>query len=544
MRKFIPILLVILCVTYTHAQELVRGPYQQKGTTHSMNIMWRTSEPVDGWVKVGDTPGNLDRIFTGDTTKNHDIEVTGLQPYTKYYYAIGYGDITLASGIDHYITTNKSYGDTSGVSFWAIGDFGKANVPKQMARDAFSRYSKTHPVDFMVMLGDNAYQNGEDSEYQEKVFGKEFGYDSIFRYLHYYPTPGNHDYNIIRGDNLLNWLNPTLDTGPYFDSHDLPTNGEAGGYPSGTELYYSYDVGHVHFISLNSELYVWTDNHASPMKTWLQKDLAHNKLPWVVVYFHQPPYTMGSHSSDDGYEFMMKNIRQNIIPILENAQVDLVLCGHSHVYERSYLIHGHYGKIFTFDPHTNIIDGSSGNPDIGETYHKDSLNRGTLYIVEGNSGNYTSDDKIPAIMHPVFYFRDGGTDVTGSLIVDIKGGTLTGTYINRFGDVLDKFALQKEIGEIEIPTKIKENFSDVYQMKAFPNPSSDVLSLEFKNPTTEKARITISDVSGREILTQESTLTGISTAQINGWKQLPAGSYILSLYIGDKMGSLEVSKLK
>ena len=37
-------------------------------------------------------------------------------------------------------------------------------------------------------------------------------------------------------------------------------------------------------------------------------------------------------------------MREKVVPILEQYGVDLVLCGHSHVYERSYLINKHYGK--------------------------------------------------------------------------------------------------------------------------------------------------------------------------------------------------------
>ncbi len=542
MNKVLHFLLFIACAGFLHAQDLTRGPYQQNATTNSIKIMWRTSVETDAWVKVGDTPDNLDRIFTGEPAIDHIVEVTGLEPYTKYYYAIGYGDVILASGIDHYILTNRPYGDTTKFSMWAIGDYGKANKPQQMARDAFYEYHRANPVDFMITLGDNAYQDGKDEEYTLKVFSREYGYDSIFRSLHYYPTPGNHDYNIIRGLNLGNWIDPTLDKGPYFDSHEMPRNGESGGVPSGTELYYSYDYGHVHFISFNSELYPWLTGNYSPIKNWLRADLEANKLPWVVLYMHQPPYTMGSHSSDDFYEIPMLNIRKFIIPILENYGIDLVVAGHSHVYERSYMINGHYTKSGLFDPDVHVVDGSSGNPDLGETYKKGLRDNSTMYVVVGNSGNYTSDDKMPNKMHPVFYYRDGGTDVTGSLIMEFEGGTMVGKYINKYGDILDKFSIQKDISDMDIPTGIAHNYTEVYKMNAFPNPSSDKLSLEFYNPTLAKAQITVSDMSGRQLLSQESNFNGKTTVQVNGWTQLPAGSYVVSLNIADKLGSINVVK--
>lgn len=543
MRKFIHLLVFSFLVLGVQAQDLIRGPYQQNATTNSIKIMWRTSEPTVGWVKIGDTPDNLDRVFTeGSSVKDHNVLVTGLSPYTQYYYAIGYDDVTLSSGDDHRILTNKEYGDTTGLRVWVIGDAGKANVPQAMARDAFLEHTKDNPVDFMIMLGDNAYQDGKDSEYQKKVFESEYAYKEILKYLHYYPTPGNHDYNILRANSLLDYLDPTIDKGPYYDIHELPKNGEAGGVPSGTEIYYSYDYGHVHFIVLNSETFTWTTNNASPMKNWLKKDLAANKLPWTVVYFHQPPYSSGSHSTDTFYEFMMGNMRKYIIPILEKAGVDLVLSGHSHVYERSYLINGHYGKTWQFDPNVHLLDGRSGNPDLDETYVKEPGGIGTVYSVIGNSGSYTSEGDFPRKIDPVFYIRDAGKDVTGSIVLEVKGSTLTVEYINRFGDVLDKYSIFKQVQST--PTAVKENYAQLYEMNAYPNPSSDQVTLNFNNPSLSKAKLSVVDLSGKQVLYQESTSNGPTSLNVEGWKKLPAGSYVLSLDIDGRVGSTTVVKAK
>ncbi|HUH72950.1 MAG TPA: metallophosphoesterase [Chitinophagales bacterium] len=541
MKKLLHFILFALLVNTAQAQDLIRGPYQQSATTQSVKIMWRTSEASNSWVKVGDTPDNLDRVFSiEDLNIDHNILVTGLLPHTKYYYSIGHDDVTLASGDNHYILTAKAYGDTTGFSFWTIGDAGKANNPQVMARDAFLEHTKDKPVDFAIMLGDNAYQNGTDEEYQQKVFGSEFGYDSILRYLHYYPTPGNHDYNILRGDNILNYLDPTIDKGPYYDIHEVFKNGEGGGVPSGTEIYYSFDYGHVHFISLNSETFPWTRTDPSPMKKWLRKDLEANKLPWTIVIFHQPPFTSGSHSSDDSYEFMMMHMRKYMLPILEEAGVDLVLNGHSHVYERSYLINGFYLGSYAFDPAIHGVNMTSGNPDLGETYVKEAGGKGTVYSVIGNSGSYTSEGSFPTKMHPVHLLRDAGKDVTGSIVVDVTGSTLNVEYINRFGEILDKYSIFKQIEAV--PTSIKENYVDIFEMTAYPNPSSDVLSINFNNPSMSKANITVSDMTGRQVLAQEATGQGSATVQVNGWNQLAAGNYVVSLNVNGKLGSITVAK--
>jgi len=71
----------------------------------------------------------------------------------------------------------------------------------------------------------------------------------------------------------------------------------------------------------------------SPMANWLRADLDANTNQWLIAFWHHPPYSKGSHDSDDEIELI--EMRQNIVPILEAHGVDLVVCGHSHNYERS-----------------------------------------------------------------------------------------------------------------------------------------------------------------------------------------------------------------
>jgi acid phosphatase type 7 len=145
-----------------------------------------------------------------------------------------------------------------------------------------------------------------------------------------FPTPGNHDYYSATQSSRSH---------TYYNIFTMPTAGESGGIASGTEAWYSYDWGNIHFLSLdsygtespnNSRLYDTT----GPQVNWIKNDLAANNKKWTVAYWHHPPYTMGSHNSDTESELV--NIRQNFIRILERYGVDLILCGHSHDYERPY----------------------------------------------------------------------------------------------------------------------------------------------------------------------------------------------------------------
>src|SRR6185369_16850295 len=226
--------------------------------------------------------------------------------------------------------------------------------------------------DLWLMLGDNAYNSGTDAEYQVGVFDV---YQTPLRSSVLWPTLGNHDG--VSADSATQ-------SGPYYDIFSLPAGGEAGGVASGTEAYYSFDYGRVHFVCLDS--YESGRAPAVPMLQWLASDLHAAHADWTVAFWHHPPYTKGSHDSDVDIE--LTEMRQNVLPVLEEAGVDLVLCGHSHDYERSVLLDGHYGLSTTLQA-AMVRDGGDGRVEGDGPYHKASTgaasHQGTVYAVVGSS---------------------------------------------------------------------------------------------------------------------------------------------------------------
>ena len=81
-------------------------------------------------------------------------------------------------------------------------------------------------------------------------------------------------------------------TGPYYDIFTLPKEAEAGGVPSGTEAYYSFDYANIHFVCLNSE---GMSSIGSAMLSWLAQDLAATSQDWTIAFWHRPPYSKGHH---------------------------------------------------------------------------------------------------------------------------------------------------------------------------------------------------------------------------------------------------------
>jgi hypothetical protein len=273
------------------------------------------------------------------------------------------------------------------------------------------------------MLGDNAYETGTDSEFQAAVFDM---YPTVLRQSVLWPTLGNHD--------TAQSSNPPASL-PYFAMFTLPTNAQAGGMASGTEKYYSFDYANIHFICLDS----MTSDRSStgPMATWLRADLASSTRQWTIAFWHHPPYSKGSHNSDT--ESNLVEMRQTFLPILEEAGVDLVLAGHSHSYERSYLIDGHYGTSSTF---TNAMkkNGGSGRADETGAYEKPTLGPGThegaVYAVAGSSGQISGG----LLNHPAMFIS---LNNLGSMVLDVNGNTLDAKFLRENGEVWDYFRIVK-----------------------------------------------------------------------------------------------------
>ncbi len=513
---------IFFVVQNTDAQQLLRGPYQQKQTSESIHIRWRTDIASDSKVYYGTDLNNLN-LTASDATPviDHEVFIDGLQPFTKYYYKIESNNVTL-SGPDtlHRFKTAPVPGTVQPIRVWAIGDFGKGNLGEKETRDSYLQYTGNTHTDVWLWLGDNAYQDGTDAEYQQKVFDSTYAFGEVFKSMHFFPCPGNHDYNSVCG--IPCNKHPDDHTGPYYDIITVPTLAEAGGKESTREHYYSFDYGNAHFISLNSELgspninYDWngvfTNGHQnSPMMQWLLQDLAQNDKPWVIAYWHQPPFSKGSHNSDDVWEFYMKAMRKNIVPVLEQHGVDIILNGHSHVFERSYMINGYYAdNSADFDPTTHLVDGSSGNENLGEAYVKytdgPDANKGTVYVVSGNGGSSTSNPPFANTAHPVMYFNDGGSDVYGSFIMDINDNKLTGKYLTSEGIIKDEFTIVKESS-----TGIKgkyDFFKEVKNVKVSPNPFSANAKIEYE--LVRDASITI-DIFSLDGKTSKNIFSGKQT---------------------------------
>lgn len=446
---------------------LTRGPFLQLATPESIFIVWRTDGASKPVVRYGEKADKLDHVLeaSGITTRvsedvqtadsspklykmpdeleqkraerkrapastpphsyQYESKVSGLIPYTTYYYAVYDGGRKLAGGEEAFhFRTLPAKGDSKPLRFWVVGDSGTGGPAQKSVRDsAIARVeADKHPLDMYLHVGDMAYTDGTDTEFQKTFFDI---YQSTLRNTVCWPAIGNHEGATSHGSTGI---------GPYFDAYVVPTKGEAGGVASGTEAYYSFDAGKIHFIALDSH-----DLNRKPtgaMAQWLKADLEKAKADWLIAFWHHPPYSKGSHDSDK--EGQLIEMRTHILPILEAAGVDLVLTGHSHIYERSMLMDGAYETPTVAKD--KILDDRDGDPTGEGAYRKSAgLNphEGDVQVVAGNGGgSMNRRGTMPVMKKVIVEF--------GSVIVDVDGNTLKGIMVNKEGVQRDLFSIVKE----------------------------------------------------------------------------------------------------
>jgi len=204
-------------------------------------------------------------------------------------------------------------------------------------------------------LGDNAYSSGTTAEFNQ-CFAPSWGdpQRGIIKSLH--PSPGNHEYQ-------------TPNAAPYYKYFGQTAGDEGKGY-------YSYDVGAWHVVVVNSEIIVsaaFTDSSRQAQMDWVEKDLKAHKKLCTIAYWHNPRFSSGWHGSDRRFIPMWR--------ILYDNDVDLVLNGHDHDYERFRPMTPE-GLTDTTRGIAEIVAGTGGE----ELRGFSNINANSLYRIEGRAG--------------------------------------------------------------------------------------------------------------------------------------------------------------
>lgn len=456
--KFIPILAASLAsfsslISASATATFTRAPYIQQATDQGITIVWRTHSKISPVIHFGSSPESLDArseaaninirsktaatagsrtLFRSndkreapDNTLQYEVTLSGLKANTRYYYAVYDGEKRLTpADKSYYFRTHPTPGSNDEALIWIVGDSGTGGAAQRQVHKAMRQHlaKQNRQLDLYLHVGDMAYGSGTDPEFSKRFFDI---YQTTLRNTVCWPAMGNHEGYTSRGKNGI---------GPYYDAYVCPTKGESGGLASGTEAYYSFDYGNIHFICLDSHDLDRSSNGA--MARWLRADLEQTKAEWLIAFWHHPPYTKGSHNSDT--ETQLIEMREQILPILEAGGVDCVFTGHSHIYERSMLIDKAYSTPTVAE--NAVLDDGDGDPNGDGAYRKSAglqPHNGSVHIVAGHGGKISRVCGISPVMKKMIL-------EFGSCLMEVKDDTLVCSMLNHQGQVRDVFHIVKQ----------------------------------------------------------------------------------------------------
>ncbi len=255
------------------------------------------------------------------------VKLTGLESGKKYWYEIGNladqegGEIEEAHGEGE--LRSFVVPETNGeINFVYLGDpqFDKSVKDYDAWGKLISEmYEKAPYVDFAIIGGDMVNLPTRKDHWSGFLDNC-----TVFEKLPVMTIPGNHEG--VTSNNTYKKLFHNIGNGP---------EGEA---------FYYFDRGNCRFLMLDSSFLtkarkmamgqtVWTEKEKE-VENWLRKSLEESPARWNIVATHHPIYGMHDMFT------VSKEIRELWLPILKEGGVDLVLCGHQHVYMRTKDIDG------------------------------------------------------------------------------------------------------------------------------------------------------------------------------------------------------------
>jgi hypothetical protein len=285
---------------------LVRAPYIQSSTAHSLQIVWDTDVPTRAFLqyKLKSTSGkdqadftNADTLILGQSETRHVSVLHHLKSSGVYLYRIGAQGKVLFTGE---FQTNKAAGENYQFDVW--GDSGSgSDGQKSLA----AQIEKSQP-DFLLHTGDLIYPNGAAEDFDAHFFDV---YKKVLSRVPFYGALGNHDIATDNGQ-------------PFLDTFIFPQNGPIGVTP---ERNYYIDYGNARIAVIDST----QDETALQTKIapWLEKVMTHSNAVWKFAVMHHPAYSSGPHGDT-------ARIQKVLSPVFAKLHIDVVFAGHDHQYER------------------------------------------------------------------------------------------------------------------------------------------------------------------------------------------------------------------
>ncbi|MGH3521135.1 MAG: purple acid phosphatase family protein [Haloechinothrix sp.] len=301
---------------------------------------------------------------SGRETVIHHVPLSGLRPDSGYVYEVLHDGGAASGG-----SFRTAPAGRAPLRFTSFGDQGAGDG--HLASSVWAEYlvdqvEAKNPL-FHLLNGDLAYSN--------QAADRAAAWDAFFannsrsaRHRPWMPSVGNHENEFGNGE---------LGFNAYRTRYSLPSNGSA----DYSGLWYSFKAGSVFVVSLDNndacyqeaaDLYLRGYSDGA-QRQWLETTLhaarADPEVDWIVVSMHQLALSAAlANGSDLG-------VREAWLDLFDRYDVDLVLAGHDHAYERSHLVRGFEADSPTRRP--AVVSTEDGVLD---------ATKGTVHLVVGTGG--------------------------------------------------------------------------------------------------------------------------------------------------------------
>ncbi|MGD0703317.1 MAG: metallophosphoesterase family protein [Trebonia sp.] len=401
-----------------------RGRPTTDGTPEQIHLTWGddpSRSVVVSWASPGRAEAPRVRIgqrvipaaergyadgLGGEVSWTYHALVDGLRPGGTYGYAVTANNDSNAA--DPFSATFSTAPEgRAPFRFTSFGDLATANArwagSSGQSAYAVSAVETFQPL-FHLLNGDLA--DGDPAPATQPRVWRDFGNNIQVSAANrpWMPVPGSHAVE-------------------YLARYALPDNG----LPGFAGRWYEFRIGNVAFVCLSSDDVADGDvgtSSGGAQTRWLEATLAAARgdcsVDWVVVQFHQ--CACSSSPAGDGSDL---GIRRAWLPIFDWYEVDLVLCGHEHGYERSFPVRG-FDSAGTLRPHpvtttdSGVFDTSQGTVHLalgcGGGADPGAADPGAADAADARAGTWTA---------PWSARRDTATGY-GVAVFDVNPGTEAG----------------------------------------------------------------------------------------------------------------------
>ena len=221
-------------------------------------------------------------------------------PFALQYRRQIWSYLTHWKGSPTHTTAFRPYAIHPELHVGVAGDIGDSGDRLDATAQAMARLGRADPYEVLLLLGDNVYPSGDPKELPNTVFSP---FAEVLESARLLAILGNHDVK---------------------EGH-VPAQMQALGMPG---RWWADEIDDTLFVGLDSN-----EPRNPKQLAFLKRTLSASTARWKIVAVHHPPYSAG-------YQGSSEDVRQIFSPIFEKYNVQLVLSGHDHDYQRSKPIGG------------------------------------------------------------------------------------------------------------------------------------------------------------------------------------------------------------